>query len=62
MAGVPDNVIPALGIELKTPSGKVSGTQKQLHAEWQKKGVPVIVAHSIQEVLDGIKEHGYIRG
>jgi len=62
MAGVPDNIIPAVGIELKTPSGRVSPAQKKLHADWKSAGIPVVVARSVQDVINDLRGLGYLQG
>lgn len=56
--GMPDGLIfnqgRALGLELKTPIGRLSPAQKACHADLERAGVPTIVARSLADVVAGL--------
>lgn len=58
--GTPDLLVMvdgrALGIELKTPVGRLSPEQVACHAAWERMGTPVRVCRSVQDVLAAIEE------
>lgn len=63
LAGVPDLGVIAGGktywIELKTEKGEVKKNQKELHANWAKHGVYVVIVRTFEEFLaeiNNIKE------
>ena len=53
ISGVPDLCLIWKGlshyIELKTPKGSISATQKKIHDEWSKEGIRVHVVRSIEQ-------------
>jgi len=53
LAGIPDLHIPALSlfIEMKTPTGKVSPVQKEMHERLRKDGQIVEVCRSVDDVI-----------
>ena len=54
LAGIPDIHIPALSlfIEMKTPTGKVSPVQKEMHEHLRRDGQAVHVCRSLEDVQD----------
>ena len=59
LAGIPDLHIPllALFIEMKTPIGKVSPVQKEMHERLRKDGQTVEVCRSVDDVMRVVTEH-----
>lgn len=59
LAGIPDIHIPALAlfIEMKTPVGKVSPIQKEMHGRLRKDGQTVEVCRSVDDVIRVVTEH-----
>ena len=45
----------ALGVELKSSTGRVSSGQVTCHAAWASCGTPVVVVRSVEGVLDAIR-------
>ena len=58
MKGIPDNVFPAHGIELKKPGEYPSKHQRDLHEHWGQHGITVDVCRSLQEVIDSLRRRG----
>lgn len=65
-AGIPDLTIlhegRALFIELKAPKGRVTRTQADMHAKLTAAGCDVLVARSVEEVLDWLADRLPMRG
>jgi hypothetical protein len=57
--GTPDLLVmvdgKAIGIELKTPLGRLSPEQVACHAAWLRQGTPVVVCRSVDEVRQAIE-------
>jgi hypothetical protein len=64
LAGIPDIHIPALSlfIEMKTPTGKVSPVQKEMHERLRKDGQIVAVCYSTQQAIDVVTGIMHTRG
>jgi hypothetical protein len=60
--GMPDILLfycsTCLGIELKRPGGKQSANQIGMESKLRAAGVPVAVCHSVDEVLNEIRQWG----
>lgn len=65
IAGVPDWAFfwkdKALLIELKTPKGHLSSSQKFFHSEAKKYGCNIHVARSVEQALDILYENGFLK-
>jgi len=65
-AGVPDLMLIFGGkpyfIEIKTPLGKLSRSQQEMHARLRAAGAQVAVCRSVEEVRDALKGWGIVRG
>jgi hypothetical protein len=44
-----------VGIEMKTPTGRPSGTQRRMHSRLGEAGVPCTVCRSVEEVLSFLR-------
>lgn len=53
VAGIPDMILinngRAYGFEIKTPTGKISPAQEQVHKTWMADGTPVFVIRTFEE-------------
>jgi len=60
--GVPDLIVfhagRAIGIELKTKTGRLSAAQVSCHASFQRCGVRVVVCRSLDDVIAALWEAG----
>ena len=60
VSGVPDMLLLAggtvVGVEIKTPSGVLSGPQRLIHKIWRNAGYRVEVVRSIEEVDNLLKK------
>ena len=60
--GIPDLVIVWQGraffIEVKTPTGSLTGSQPKVHARLRACGCPVAVCKSVKELLEQLEEWG----
>jgi hypothetical protein len=58
--GTPDLLVlvdgRAVGLELKTPVGRLSPVQVACHAAWERMGTPVRVVRSVEEAVQAIEE------
>jgi hypothetical protein len=65
VAGVPDLVLlrggRVYGLELKASDGKLSSSQKLMHARWAATGSNIAVAYSIDEAMRQLSAWGLVK-